>query len=155
MRAPRFFVVYKYCHVDEEFFDDVTDHYLIVDALKKKGVVRWAMTDELGRVDIIFEAPSLKIYDPWSKKLVLQIDPNGDIYGESEDGMRAKAVEIWVEDLWGGGTGEGEENDGGPAGAGEEGAEARSGGSGHLIHDGGNSSGALLSSGLQGRQGGK
>ena len=127
MKAPRFFVVYKHCHVDDEFFDDVTDHYLIVDTMEKKGVVRWAMTDELGRIDIIFEAPSLKIYDPWSKKLVLQIDSNGDIYGEDEDGMRAKAVEIWVEDLWGGESGEGEENDSGASRKGEEGAKAHSG----------------------------
>ena len=127
MKAPRFFVVYKHCHVDDEFFDDVTDHYLIVDTMEKKGVVRWAMTDELGRIDIIFEAPSLKIYDPWSKKLVLQIDSNGDIYGEDEDGMRAKAVEIWVEDLWGGESGEGEENDGGASGRDKERAQVHSG----------------------------
>jgi|GEM_PF-3484021 len=127
MKAPRFFVVYKHCHVDDEFFDDVTDHYLIVDTMEKKGVVRWAMTDELGRIDIIFEAPSLKIYDPWSKKLVLQIDSNGDIYGEDEDGMRAKAVEIWVEDLWGGESGESKENDGGVTRKGEERVKAHSG----------------------------
>ena len=127
MKAPRFFVVYKHCHVDEEFFNDVTDHYLIVDTMEKKGVVRWAMTDELGRIDIIFEAPSLKIYDPWSKKLVLQIDSNGDIYGEDEDGMRAKAVEIWVEDLWGGESSEDKENDSGASRKGEEGVKAHSG----------------------------
>ena len=127
MKAPRFFIVYKYCHVDEEFYTDVTEHYLVVEPMEGEGAVRWAMTDSLGRVDIIFEAQELKIYDPWSGKLVLRIEPNGDISGKEQPGMRAKAIEIWSESLKGGGTGESQKDDGYPSRRAQERAQAHSG----------------------------
>ena len=127
MKAPRFFVVYKHCHVDDEFFDDVTDHYLLVDPIEEKGVVRWAMTDSLGRIDIIFEAPELRIYDPWTKKLVYRMNHRGDTWEDFSEGIRSRVIEIWTENIRGGESGEGEENDGGASGRDKERAQVHSG----------------------------
>ena len=126
MRLPRFFIIYKHSH-DDDFYDDVTDHYLLVDPMEEKGVVRWAMTDSLGRIDIIFEASELRIYDPWTKKLVYRMNHRADTWENISEGIRSKVIEIWAESIRGGDSGEGEEDNSSTSGGDKERAKTRSG----------------------------
>jgi len=144
--TARMFVVWRHSY-SGSWECDVEELFMHVECYERDGIVRWKLAGRDGRTVAIFEAPSLKIYDPWSGRLTFEILPDGDVVEYRQE--RSEAIEMFVEILRRDEYGD-EKNDHQDTGGAEERAQADRGGSGQDVQRGGGFGSEVVRSAVQG-----